>query len=390
MPKRWTGLRWEFSMRQFFFWTHFVIAFSVAIFVFLMSATGVLLTYEAQISRWARNAMVEIPANGEPLSIDDLAETAHASGIKPGGTLTVPNDRSHVVEASQGRRQRIYLDPYSGAQIGDTWADGLFSRVTAIHRSLAFTGRRSATGVVINDAANLLFAAILLTGAVLWWPRRWAWRLVKSKLFFRRGLPNTQARNFNWHHVFGVWAVLPLLAVVLSGVVLSYPWARDLVNSLASDRQQVVSGPASTGGPRPGNGSPKTLEELAALVTEGNNDWNRLSITLPEDGADVVEIAVDTGNGIQTSKIETFMVARDGSSVVDEEDDGGSGIVSFRFFRFLHTGEIFGAIGQTIAGLASLAAVFLAYTGISLGLGRLARMWRPTRHRAESTRIADG
>jgi len=263
-------------MRQFFFWTHFVIAFCVAIFVFLMSATGVLLTYEAQISRWARNAMVEIPVNGEPLSIDDLAETAHASGIN-----------------------------------------------------------------------------------------------------FRRGLPNTQARNFNWHHVFGVWAVLPLLAVVLSGVVLL-------------TGQQVVSGPASTGGPRPGNGSPKTLEELAALVTEGNNDWNRLSITLPEDGADVVEIAVDTGNGIQTSKIETFMVARDGSSVVDEEDDGGSGIVSFRFFRFLHTGEIFGAIGQTIAGLASLAAVFLAYTGISLGLGRLARMWRPRRHQAESARIADG
>jgi uncharacterized iron-regulated membrane protein len=33
------------------------------------------------------------------------------------------------------------------------------------------------------------------------------------------------------------------------------------------------------------------------------------------------------------------------------------------YIRFLHTGEVFGVVGQTIAGVASLAACFLVYTG---------------------------
>ncbi len=39
--------------------------------------------------------------------------------------------------------------------------------------------------------------------------------------------------------------------------------------------------------------------------------------------------------------------------------------------RFAHTGEEYGVVGQTIAGLASLAACFLVYTGFALAWRRL-------------------
>jgi hypothetical protein len=41
--------------------------------------------------------------------------------------------------------------------------------------------------------------------------------------------------------------------------------------------------------------------------------------------------------------------------------------------RFAHTGEQYGVVGQTVAGLASLAACFLVYTGIALAWRRLIR-----------------
>ena len=41
------------------------------------------------------------------------------------------------------------------------------------------------------------------------------------------------------------------------------------------------------------------------------------------------------------------------------------------YLRFGHTGEVFGFAGQTIAGLASLGAVALGYTGLSLAVRRL-------------------
>jgi len=45
------------------------------------------------------------------------------------------------------------------------------------------------------------------------------------------------------------------------------------------------------------------------------------------------------------------------------------------YIRFLHTGEFFGPFGQTIAGLASLLACLLVYTGIMLSW----RRWRNSR-----------
>ncbi len=41
------------------------------------------------------------------------------------------------------------------------------------------------------------------------------------------------------------------------------------------------------------------------------------------------------------------------------------------WIRFVHTGEQYGIVGSTIAGLASLAAAFLVYTGLALAIRRL-------------------
>ena len=47
------------------------------------------------------------------------------------------------------------------------------------------------------------------------------------------------------------------------------------------------------------------------------------------------------------------------------------------WMRFLHTGEALGAGGQLVAGIASLGAAVLVWTGLALALRRLARSWRP-------------
>jgi uncharacterized iron-regulated membrane protein len=41
------------------------------------------------------------------------------------------------------------------------------------------------------------------------------------------------------------------------------------------------------------------------------------------------------------------------------------------WFRFVHTGEQYGLPGQALAGLASIAACFLVYTGLALAFRRL-------------------
>jgi len=47
--------------------------------------------------------------------------------------------------------------------------------------------------------------------------------------------------------------------------------------------------------------------------------------------------------------------------------------------RFVHTGEYYGFVGQTIAGIACYAAVMLVWTGFALSLSRFIS-WQRAKH----------
>ena len=64
--------------------------------------------------------------------------------------------------------------------------------------------------------------------------------------------------------------------------------------------------------------------------------------------------------------------------------DGSLGQRLRAFVRFGHTGEWGGGAGQLIAAIASLAACFLVYTGLSLSIRRLLA----TRKRARASTLA--
>nr|WP_321510193.1 PepSY-associated TM helix domain-containing protein [uncultured Hyphomonas sp.] len=373
-------------MRRVFFWAHFAMGLAAGVFVLLMSVTGVLLTYERQMVSAAQNAAVEVPAEGEPLSVEALSEAALAAGGAPGNTLTIQRNPAHVATLSKGRRDNALLDPYTGEVIehAGEGMEAFFGRVMRIHRWLAFTGGRNDLGAAINGAANLIFGALLISGVILWWPRRWKWPLVKSQLFFRRGLPNAKARHYNWHHVLAAWSFVPLFLIIVSGAVFSYSWANKLVYAAFGEtpggqgRGQAVAAasppPELAGGVLP-------LDPLVEQATKSFGNWRRLTITLPEPDASTLDVTVDWGNGIQSSKTRNLILARDGSGLIGEPvgDVSSPALKMRRYLRFVHTGEIYGFIGQTLAGLASIAAIILVYTGISLAIRRLLRMKRAAR-----------
>jgi uncharacterized iron-regulated membrane protein len=367
-------------MRRIFFWAHFVMGLVAGALILLMSVTGVLLTYERQMVAAAQNAAVEAPAGAEPLSIEALSQAATAVGGAPGNTLIIQRDASAVVTLSKGRRDSALLDPYTGEVLEGAGerTEAFFGRVMRIHRWLAFTGGRNELGAAVNGAANLIFGALLISGVVLWWPRKWKWPLVKMQLFFRRGLTHAKARHYNWHHVLAAWSFIPLFLIIVSGAVFSYSWANKLVYAAFGE---------TPGGQRAGHevaaaaspvliGEVQPLDQLVAQATEPFNNWRRVSITLPEPNATTLDLSVDWGNGTQASKQRSVSVSRDGSGFIGAPvgDVSSPASQARRYLRFVHTGEIYGLIGQTLAGLASIAAIVLVYTGISLAIRRLVRM----------------
>lgn len=356
-------------MRTFFFWGHLAMGLVAALFIFVMSITGVILSYEGEITAWARNAAIPATAGLEPMDLDALEEEAARLGASAGQTLTVSSDPHDAVHLVKSRRDQAWLNPYDGSKLADPSVSAFFGWTEGVHRWFAMMGDRTDAGAAIMAAANLVFAVILMSGVLLWWPRRWKWSFVKRQMTFQRNLPTAQARNFNWHHVFGFWSLLPLLAMVLTAVVMHYSWASTALYSLFPTSAQAVDEAQTEH--LSSEGTPLSLAALAQKAVEGNSGWNTLSLTLPSETDTTVQFVVDSGNGVAKYKQDIVTVSRDGRQVFHT----AAAASDPRFIvRFLHTGQLFGWIGQTIAGLASLAGAFLVYTGTMLGIGRLRRM----------------
>ena len=100
--------------------------------------------------------------------------------------------------------------------------------------------------------------------------------------------------------------------------------------------------------------------------------------------------AIDRGYGGQPQLRGTLTVDRATADVVRWEpfDQQSTGRQLRSFLRFAHTGEYFGLVGQTIAGLASAGAVVLVWTGISLALRRFGA-WRSRRARPAAARVPE-
>lgn len=179
-----------------------------------MCVTGTILAFQRQIvaaaDAWHSRAVV-VPASGAPLPVNgvtqQLSSTQEPLRIS---SITVWSELSRPLLLEYGSSKALYVDPYSGAVLGEgsQRARQFFRTITELHRWLAAKGDLRNTGRAITGACNLLFVGLMLTGVVLWMPRRWSWAVVRGSLLFRRGLRG-KARDWNWHNVIAIWSVGP-------------------------------------------------------------------------------------------------------------------------------------------------------------------------------------
>jgi uncharacterized iron-regulated membrane protein len=396
-------------IRTVFFWLHLVAGLAAGIVVLIMSVTGVLLTYEKQLVHYAdtRNVTVEAPAGAARLPIDELLARVRATGlVAEPSAITVRRDPAAPVALAVGAGQIAYVDPYSGRLLGrgDPGVRAFFRSVTDWHRWLAASGEYRATGRAVTGASNLAFLFLVLSGAYLWIPRTWAWRAIRQVIWFRGGLP-AKARDFNWHNTIGVWSVVPLAIVVASGAVISYPWASNLVYRAvgeappaprgAAPRPEGRQARADAGTPRgdaagrvSGGTGAAPAPERAALnaawtVAERQREgWRTIVVRVPATASAPLAFTIDEGGPGQPQYRGTLTVDPATAAVRSWEpfEAQSRGRQMRSLLRFAHTGEVGGLVGQTIAGLVSLGAVFLVYTGFALTLRRFAA-WRSRRSR---------
>ncbi|QBG35602.1 PepSY-associated TM helix domain-containing protein [Litorilituus sediminis] len=376
------------KIRKILFWLHLILGCSAALFVFIMSITGVALTYERQMIKLAERSDYIKPENeaSKPLSLDKLTAIAQRLPAKKAPAMTLINERGAPVIVKEGRKTLAYLNPYTGEKMVEPGKGTkvFFKKLRAFHRWLTLDGKFSEAGRWVNGIANLIFFILLLTGLYLWLPNRFKAKAFKQKLTLTSKHNSVKARDYNWHNVFGFYMAPILFVVIATAFFFSFKWpGQTLKDYLSTDASKISQGQVLS---EQALNNQLSHQQVFELVTAEYSNWQTIRLSLADLNKDIQVFQVDNGNGGEPQKRLSVAINSLLGEIVDQQSF--QQLSTYRqarsYIRFLHTGEALGLVGQTLAGIASLLACLLVYTGVMLSW----RRWQASKAAKQAKLVA--
>lgn len=201
-----------------------------------------------------------------------------------------------------------------------------------------------------------------------------------------------KARDYNWHKVFGFWALPFLLIITITGSFFSYEWMKNATASLL-------------GPPPPRNleipaafkdhfrdKSPKlTQEEIFQAARGWSTTWDTIHLPLPHKAQRRPERKQHGKHGhharpsfaIAITESDVYFPRRPSQILISPRSGeliAANDVKNFSFsqkilssIKGIHTGEAGFLPGKIITFLAAISATILTYTGFALSFRRLKR-----------------
>ncbi|KQQ07209.1 hypothetical protein ASF56_09570 [Methylobacterium sp. Leaf122] len=207
---------------------HFYAGLLCLPFLILLSATGALYLFKAEINATVFAHRTVVASSGRsPLGPDRLIFNA-MQAVPEGNPLSYtepagPTASALVTLAEGGGKILVYLDPYSGDVLDRVAADREFFGIVRGLHSLTLFG--TAANALIEIVAG--FAIILVvTGAYLWWPQGEGQR--RGRAVSLRETPRRRVWWRDLHAATGLFAGAGLLFLALTGLPWSVWWGQEL------------------------------------------------------------------------------------------------------------------------------------------------------------------
>ena len=198
----------------------------------LVCFSGAMLVFENEANEWFRRDLYYVETvKGSPLPMDKLLEkvatTLPDSVAVTGVSISSDPGRAYQVSLSKPRRASLYVDQYTGEVKGKSERSGFFMFMFRMHRWLLDSMNPGNEGIfwgkMIVGVSTLLLVFVLISGIVIWWPR--------TRKALKNSLKITATKGwrrfwYDLHVAGGMYALIFLLAMALTGLTWSFPWYR--------------------------------------------------------------------------------------------------------------------------------------------------------------------
>ncbi len=220
-------------------WLHKWLGIISGIVVFILSITGCIYVFQDELKLCVypeRYFIAEPSFNAEPLPVSELLKIAsHALDEKEKISrldLFPARDRTWIFRASQTDDnafghwnyqtyyKRVFINPYSGKvqQVENTKYE-FFQMVLQMHLNLLL-GKK--VGHPVVGISTIIFTILLLSGIILWWPKKWKKKSIKRgvTLYFQA---KRKRLIYDLHNVLGFYGLLVALIIGITGLAFAYP-----------------------------------------------------------------------------------------------------------------------------------------------------------------------
>lgn len=358
-------------MRKLFYKLHLWLGLASGLLVVVIALTGALYVFQEELSSIGSYQRVEAQ-NAPYLYPSQLLAAAEKQ--LPGKTLNTikykaPGKAAEAIFYGYNPTYYyiVYLNPYTGQVLKVKDMDKDFFRF--VMQGHFYLWLPPAIGQPIVTGATLVFLLVLISGIVVWIPKR-ATQL-KHRLLFRwkKGIRLPRI-NYDLHVIGGVYAVLFGLVFALTGLVWGIPWYADKLHTMAGGTKSLMYNnisPYKT----VANDSLKmetAIDHVWSLMAKEYPTTTSIEIYPPRTDSTAVTANAIPPDGLRWKTDyryfdrHTLKEVKPGN-IYGRLADANAGDKLLRMNYDIHTGAILGLPGKIIAFLASLFIAGLPVTG---------------------------
>lgn len=224
-------------MKKIFKELHIWLSLPLGLVMSVICFSGAMLVFEKEITEMVQKEYYFVDkVSDDALSIEEvealvkptLADDVEIKNVE----VSEDPERCYKVNLSKPKRAAVFVDQYSGDIKGLPERLPFFRTMFRLHRWLMDTRPDDGGifwGKMIVGVSTLLMVVILISGIVIWIPNNIKNLKTRLTINIRKGW---RRFCYDLHVAGGIFAVLLLLAMALTGLTWSFEWYRDGFNDL--------------------------------------------------------------------------------------------------------------------------------------------------------------
>lgn len=342
------------AVRQIHLW----LGLASGLIVFIISITGFLYVFEAEIRDVAQQEYLHVPVQQKAfIGLNTIIENYQR--LEPKQKITAlkvtKEEANATVQISTKKKKTYYFNPYDGSLVNQKGSDWL-NTVLEIHRTLLLGD----IGEFIQGWSVVIFLIMLITGLILWFPNQL--RLVKQSLQIKWS-GSFKRVNYDLHQVLGFYAAIVLLLIAFSGLYFKFDTAKKAVNfvtgSTLSKGTEAVA-PATIDSTT----LPVRYNKIYETVNTQYPGASSISFSVRKTGELRVRMSYPNSWASARNQHVIFFDGKTGQLLRTKlYTDSNAADVYEASNHDLHTGTFFGLAGKILWCLVSLIGASLPVTG---------------------------